>query len=148
MNCTDEGHFSHQHHHRRASSECSVYMKKEAPCKLRCLLTEPLVSLSTQDQSLQETWGTDAQVPHYMLALHVAEPLSRGIPYRSRMLWNLLRAILSVKTYHVLVLSCSPDRLLSTSQLFCMGLLPALFGSLEFTFQAPGRLGTREEEET
>ena len=90
---------------------------------------------------------SDAQVQDYMLALHVAEHLSHDLPYRLCVLWNLLRAILSVKTYSVLVLSCCPDHLLPTCQLPCMGLLAALFDGLEFTFQAQGGLGTREEEE-
>lgn len=37
--------FSHQHHHRRAFNECSVYIKKETPHKLRSFLTKQYLSV-------------------------------------------------------------------------------------------------------
>lgn len=139
-------HFSHQHHHRRALNEYSVYTKKETPHKLRSLLTKQYLSVLWTRASRKPK--SDMRVWDYVLSLHVAEPLGRGLPYRLWTLWNLFRAILSVKTYSVSVLSSCPEHLLPTCQLPCMGLLAVLFSGLELTFQAQGGLWTREGEDT
>lgn len=138
--------FSHQHHHRRAFNERSVYIKKETPHKLRSFLTKQYLSVLRTRASRKPESGM--RVWDYVLSLCVAEPPGHGLPYRSCTLWNLFRAILSVKTYSVLVLSSCPESLLPTCQLPCMGLLAALFSGLEFTFQAQGGLWTSEGEDT
>lgn len=91
----------------------------------------------------------DEQAPDYVLDAHDgAEHLSHGLLCRLCMLSNLLKAALSVKTRSVSVLSCCPDHLPPSGQLPRMGLLDALFGGLEFTFQAQRGMETRGEEET